>query len=67
MIRGWGKDMEHGDFIAVGKLGAVDAIFPDFMGQFAFIDFLESKLFEKFRFVSQREYFGAFQFPCIPE
>jgi len=36
--------LHHRDFVAVGELGAVDAFFPYFVGEFFFGDFMKTLL-----------------------
>lgn len=43
--------LNHGNFIAVGKLGAFETIAPDFMWQLRFFDNMKTALFKKSLFV----------------
>src|SRR3989304_2403564 len=46
-------DQRH--LVAIGKLGALQAIGPDLLGEFGLVHFVESELHEELRLVGQRE------------
>jgi hypothetical protein len=50
----------HGDFIAVGKFDAKDAIGPDFQGKFGAVDGMKAEFFKKNGLVGQGKDFLDF-------